>query len=415
MTFSTAEESVAPRGVLIHTLLLATAAQIVATCSVLALTALAPAVAVGVGLDAHFIGYQVSVIYAAGMVTSAIAGNLVQRFGGAWVEVVALSCFALGFIGLASASTPLMLAATLVIGCGYGLNNPAASEMLTPVTPARLRNLVFSFKQSGVPLGGVAASAVLPVLEMHVGWRAGLALAAAAPVAVGIWLVATHAGHTPPAGVRRGFGRGIIEEQAHIWKDHGLRVLSLLGLVYSALQLSVSAFMVVALVHDAGWGVLAAGGLAASTQLAGAFGRIGWGIVADRLGGEFRTLALIGLISGLACLPLPMLSSLAFPAQMGVFLLLGGSSIGWNGVFLAAVARHAPAGRVGAATGAVLVYTFIGVIVGPSGFAALYSVIGNYGGAFAVFSAFGLVGAVMSFLAHRRQLRSGMARPGTAP
>ena len=38
---------------------------------------------------------------------------------------------------------------------------------------------------------------------------------------------------------------------------------------------------------------------------------------------------------------------------------------GWNGVFLAEVARLAPEGRVGEATGAVLMFGFAGLVLGP--------------------------------------------------
>ncbi|MFB2552491.1 MFS transporter [Ensifer soli] len=397
----TPADTAAPRRVLAHMLALATAVQIVATTSALSLTALAPAASAGLGLGAYVIGYQVSAIYAAGMVSSALAGTLVSRHGPGRIEALALVCFTLGLLGLSSANLTLMLVATLAIGVGYGLNNPAASEMLAPVTPARLRNLVFSLKQSGVPLGGVVASVALPLVEPVLGWRGALAVAAAAPFLVLVWLCL---GHRPaprrPEGARPGFGRGILDEQSLIWRDAGLRALSLLGLLYSALQLAVSAFTVVTLVHDVGWSVIAAGSLAAFTQLAGALGRVGWGVVADRLGGAFRTMGLIGLISGLACLAIPFLADLPLSVQAMLFLTLGATSIGWNGVLLAAIARHAPAGRVAATTGAVLVYTFIGVIIGPSSFAALYLLFGDYGSAFAAFSVFGLAGAVLGFRTH---------------
>jgi len=80
---------------------------------------------------------------------------------------------------------------------------------------------------------------------------------------------------------------------------------------------------------------------------------------------------------------------------------MGAVTIGWNGVLLAEVAHNAPEGRVGAITGGVLVYTFIGVIVGPSSFASLYALTGHYGTSFLIFSLFGFAGMIIAWRARR--------------
>jgi MFS family permease len=402
MSDITAGESRAGRASsLTQTLAVATLIQMVATASVLALTAIAPTVAADLGIGAHWIGYQISLIYASGMFSSAIAGTLVQRMGPVRVEQAALVCFAIGFAGVATAHIPLIILASVFIGIGYGLNNPAASEMLSRVTPHNKRNIVFSLKQSGVPLGGICASFAFPFLSAHFGWHVALLIGAVTPlVAMGL-LSLTHAAEPTHAIQRGSFGRGFIDEQTIIWKNQKLRALSGLGLVYSAMQLSVSAFAVVTLVHDAGWSLIAAGAVAAAMQLAGALGRVFWGAVADRIGGGFLTLALLGLISGVGFAALYWLGDLPVWLQSALFVVIGAASIGWNGVLLAEVAHNAPDARVGAITGGVLVYTFIGVIVGPSTFALIYALIGHYGVSFLCFSAFGFAGMAIAWRAHR--------------
>ncbi|MDR6100532.1 MFS family permease [Agrobacterium larrymoorei] len=385
---------------LYQTLAAATLIQIVATAAVLALTAIAPEVARDLGIGSHWIGYQISLIYAAGVFSSAVAGTLVQRFGPVKIEQMALICFTLGFAGIATAIIPLIVMASLLIGIGYGLNNPAASEMLSRVTPNHKRNIVFSLKQSGVPLGGILASFAFPFLSGHLGWHSALLVGMAAPLLAFGLLALTHAAEPvvirKPSSLRKGF----IDEQSIIWTNRKLRMLSGLGFVYSAMQLSVSAFAVVALVHDAGWSLMSAGTVAAVMQFGGAFGRVFWGAVADRIGGGFLTLGLLGLVSGTGFAALYWLPVLPTFLQAGIFIVLGFVSIGWNGVLLAEVAHNAPESRVGAITGAALVYTFIGVIVGPSSFAAIYSLAGQYGVSFLVFSLFGFAGTVGAWRMH---------------
>ncbi|MDH6267499.1 MFS family permease [Rhizobium sp. SG_E_25_P2] len=382
---------------LLQTLSTATLIQIVATASVLALTAIAPAVAADLDVGAYWIGYQISLIYASGMFSSAIAGTLVQRYGPVRVEQAALACFALGFAGVAAAWIPAIIVASLFIGLGYGLNNPAASEMLSRVTPPSKRNLIFSIKQSGVPLGGIVASFAFPFLSRYMDWRLALLAGVLASIATMGLLWLTHAAEAPRRAEAGSLGKALVEEQALIWKNKRLRALSILGFAYSAMQLSVSAFAVVTLTHDAGWSLLAAGAVAAGMQFAGATGRIFWGVAADRLGGGFVTLSLLGLLGGMGYAALFWLAAMPHALQAALFIAMGGVTIGWNGVLLAEVAHNAPEGRVGAITGGVLVYTFIGVIVGPSSFAALYALTGHYGASFLAFSGFGFLGMVAAW------------------
>lgn len=385
---------------LTQTLIAATLIQIVATASVLALTAIAPTVAKDLDIGAYWIGYQISLIYFSGMFSSAIAGTLVQRFGPIRIEQAALACFVLGFIGIASAEIPLIIAASLFIGIGYGLNNPASSEMLSRVTPFNRRNIVFSLKQSGVPLGGILASFAFPFLTRFFDWHVALLIGAVAPILTMALLAATHAAEPVNPAPRRSFLKGFAEEQSTIWRNARLRALSALGFAYSAMQLSVSAFAVVTLVHDAGWSLLSAGSVAAAMQLAGAVGRIFWGVVADRIGGGFKTLALLGLLGGTGYALLFWLTDLPTIAQVALFVAMGGVTIGWNGVLLAEVAHNAPEGRVGSTTGGVLVYTFIGVIVGPSSFGSVYALTGHYGASFMIFALFGFAGCLIAWRAH---------------
>ena len=62
----------------------------------------------------------------------------------------------------------------------------------------------------------------------------------------------------------------------------------------------------------------------------------------------------------------------SLPAVIGACALFGFAALGWNGVFIAAIARRAPAGTIGHATGGSLFVTYAGVIVTPPAFAMLH-------------------------------------------
>jgi hypothetical protein len=61
--------------------------------------------------------------------------------------------------------------------------------------------------------------------------------------------------------------------------------------------------------------------------------------------------------------------------------------VGWNGVFLAEIARIAPQGRTSEATGGCLFFTFLGVVVTPPIFNSVLAMAGSYPVAYAVFAA----------------------------
>ena len=64
----------------------------------------------------------------------------------------------------------------------------------------------------------------------------------------------------------------------------------------------------------------------------------------------------------------------------------GATAVGWNGVYLAEVARLAPGGDVGAATGGAMFFTLSGSAFGPALFGATAAAFG-YGAAFVLMAA----------------------------
>ncbi|KJS40251.1 MAG: MFS transporter, partial [Rhodospirillaceae bacterium BRH_c57] len=169
-------------------LVVTTAIQAMVSLIALAPPVFATEAARDMGLDARLIGFYTSLVYLGAMLTSLPAGSVVQRFGALRVSQMCLVLGAVG-LGLLAWGVPgLVLAAALVVGFGYGPITPASSHVLARTTPPERRGLVFSLKQTGVPLGGFLAGAVVPVLVLGVGWQgaalviglAGVVLAVAA-------------------------------------------------------------------------------------------------------------------------------------------------------------------------------------------------------------------------------------------
>lgn len=130
-------------------------------------------------------------------------------------------------------------------------------------------------------------------------------------------------------------------------------------------------------------------------QTGGVFGRILWGAVAGRFVSSRKLLALLGittavLVAGTAALT----SDWSFSVISILGFILGASSFGWNGVFLAEIATRAPEGKISEATGGVQFVMFGGVVVMPPMFGALVSATQSYTAAFFIVAAAALLAGV---------------------
>ena len=85
-------------------------------------------------------------------------------------------------------------------------------------------------------------------------------------------------------------------------------------------------------------------------------------------------------------------SGIVFP----VVILFGATASGWNGVLLAEVMREVKPAEVGFATSGSLVFTYVGVVIGPALFGAAAAPAG-FQSAYALAAGMGLVGAFLAF------------------
>jgi sugar phosphate permease len=181
-----------------------------------------------------------------------------------------------------------------------------------------------------------------------------------------------------------------------------LMELSIVGLIYAATQVCLVSFLVVYLTDVLRMSLVTAGIALTVANIGGIVGRIGFGAVADRLLPPRTTLGVIGLIAGM-CAYATAAFTTAWPlvALFVVCAAFGMTAIGWNGVQLAEIARHAPAGQAGPVTGATGFVTFGGVVLGPPSFALLASLTGSYRIGFAVFGSLSFVVACRLLLTRR--------------
>lgn len=377
-------------GVLTATLL----TQTLVSWSVLALAAIAPMLAETIGLPAILIGYQVSLVYAVGAATSMFAGGFVARFGGCRISQIALVCCALG-AALATTSVVAGIAlASVLTGLAHGLTSPASTHLLVRFTTARNRGFIYSLKQTGVPLGGVAAGVITPVLALLWGWQVALATLAPLSLLLAALLIRPRLHWDTDRRPDAGLGLGALREAGQVLAAPGMGWICLYAFCFGGIQLCVMTFAVVFAVQELGFGLAAGGMLLATIQASGVVGRIGWGVLADRVQNNRGILALIGVLAAGAAVGFaltgPQTPRLLIFATAVVF---GLTTVGWNGVFIAEIVRISPLRIVGAAAGVSNVFAFAGVLVAPSAFIALHAWLGAFAPTYAFLALPALLGS----------------------
>lgn len=355
------------------------ASQTLGTMATMMLPAVAPKVAESYGVSSSLIGYQISLLAAAMLVSLMFGGNLNVRWGACRVTQVALALLVAGCIIAILPHVVFVFLSALALGLGYGLMTPSASHLLARFTPAKKRNLVFSFKQTGVPFGGIGAAVITPAVAVHFGWQWALAGNALAMTLLIVLLQRGRAhwddDRQPTLALLVNPFGGIVA----IWQHRALRLLSVSGGCFVVVQICISTFTVVLFAEELGFGLIEAGVVLMASQVGGVFGRVFWGWVADLTRDCYTALAILGgVMLGAAVLCFALAPAWPLAASCALFFVFGSTASGWNGAFLAEVARIAPRGAISSATGGSLVFVNVGKMLGPIAFANAYVLGGSY-------------------------------------
>ena len=367
--------------------------QAMTAMAVVTVPVLAPEIAAALAIDTAAVGFYQSIAFIGATFLTLMSGSLVLRHGGVRVNQASVVLAAAGVALALTGSVPIVVLGGVLAGMGYGLATPGASHVLARITPPARRGLVFSVKQSAVTLGGLVAGVLFPPIAERFGWEWAIVLACC--------MVGSAALFIQPLRTRLDDDR----KPAHrvrinapgqsvrlVLTTPRLQPIALVAFSFGAMQLSLFAFLVTYLVERVGLDLVTAGLLFAVMQGAGFVGRVGWGWVTDRWIGARPLLAALGA-GTIASTAAAIAFSDAWPLAglVAGCAALGLTAVGWNGIYLAEVARAVPIDKVGSATGGIMMFTYVGVVLGPTAFGTIVATTGSYAAAFIAIDALVLV------------------------
>jgi MFS family permease len=338
---------------------------------------LAPAVAAERGWNPTVVAFYPVVVYVTAFLISFEVPRLLFRMGGMGLSLASVTLSGAALLFLLPPYAAAAALAAVAIGCGTAAMNPASSQILGPRTTAKTAALVMSIKQTGVPLGGVAAGALIPILAAHSGWR----MAAVALVAIGSALVVVllpsvrwlngAAAIAKPPGFRP------LDPVRHLLALPGIPTLLFASLTFNGMQLCLRTFFVVYLVTNQRLNFVTAGIAFSISQAAGMIGQVGWAALADRFLSIYAVMAIIGtLMSAAALCTASMTPHWPLSAIFVVAAVYGVSAAGYLPVLLGEIAKRSPPGQVGALTSGAQLFPLSGSIVGPLAFGGMATFVG---------------------------------------
>jgi MFS family permease len=364
------------------------AIQAMAAMASVTVPVLAPVASADTGIALSYLGVFMAIFYVGGMVSSLASGDFILRYGPIRVSQCCLVLCGIGLAAAAAGSLPFMISGALLIGLGYGPVTPASSHILARTAPPGLMSLTFSLKQTGVPMGGAMAGALVPPLVLFLGWKGASLVVGGVCVLLAVLAELSRA----RLDVERQNDRplmftGVAEPLRLVLSLPSIRELAVTSFFFASMQFCLTTYFVSFLATSLNVPLVRAGLTFTVALAAGVVGRILWGGIADRLVEPRRMLGLLGLImASSAAATYAILPSWPYAPVLVVSALFGASAVGWNGVYLAEVARLAPPGKAGVATGGTLFFTYFAGVITPPLFGAIAGAGHRYSFAYLLFA-----------------------------
>ncbi len=376
------------------------AIQVMVSLSVLSLSVMMPAVAKDLAIDPKLVGIFTAIIYAVAATMALAAAGPILRFGSVRMCQAALLMAALGLAFNALAFVAATVLAVVCIGAAQGPLNPASAHVLAQRVPREYFGMVFSIKQTGVPVGFALAGLLFPQLLEWVGWRGASLIAAGGALLAALAIEPLRRDLDVIATASKPTG-SIWTSVRFVLSHDQLRVLGWSALVYVIAQHTFTFYLVTYLYEHCRLSIVQAGFLLSLSQIIGTGVRLVSGGVGDRLP-RMQLLGWTGILMTAGCIATGLLApDSPFWVITFVVVAYGGVVISWNGTSQAEFAHLAPPGETAAVASVQTALAFSGAVFGPPIFALIASV-ASYRMAFFAVAACVFAAAVWQIAAARR-------------
>jgi MFS family permease len=353
-----------------------------------------------------------------GLLTSAIWGGmllgmlpfgiLADRHGERWV--VGAGGMAVALILLVAAQTHSFLPLFLLLwpaAIAAASGSPGGTRALASWFPPRERGLAMGVRQTGVTAAGILAALTLPRVASTFGWPAAFRVVAVAVVVlVAVFVI----GYREPVADRAAAPSGVFRLR-DLARNRTFLAATGFGFVFMGALGAAVTYTAVTLHETARLGVVEAGLVLAVLQVGGTAGRLGWGVLSDRIGRRAPVMVFSGGLAVVCCLAAAWLVRPGMPMLVlsVLFLLIGLSTMGWNALYIT-LASELTVDRAATVVGAGTMLNFAGMLLVTPLFGLVADAAHSYAPAWVALAAWCALGTVLA-----TRIREGRHAAVTVP
>ncbi|MFT5394440.1 MAG: MFS family permease [Gammaproteobacteria bacterium] len=352
---------------------------------------LADRIAEDFGISRGWLGFYLFIQNVIAIIAAIGCGGFILRYGPMRMSQWALVLMGSSLVVIASGQLWLYPLAAILLGAA-SVSTPASSHILAHVTPPRLAPLIFSIKQTGVPVGSLIGGFLVPTLLGLVLYSAVLGT----PIRLGPYGTALGCGLIV-FGValllqplRAYFDRDRTPETklsisdlpqtlALVLNNYPLRDIAFSAFAFGGLQSLFSGFFILYMIDGLDYSEAQAGQVFALSSISAIIARIAWGVLGGNIISARWVMAGIGFFGAVAAVLMARIDLTWTLFEItSVAVLYNITGLSWHGILLAETARLAPPDKVGGVTGGVLAFTSVAMMIYPAVYGALLAWTGSY-------------------------------------
>lgn len=349
-------------------------------------------------------GLIVSAVNIGPIFSMLIFGNLMDKYGERWV--VGIGSILLGInvlIAYTTNSYVLLLIILMFVGIWYGTAQPGGSSAIIKWFPNKHRGLAMGIRQTGIPIGGALASAILPYFFFRYGLSSAILVQAIMAILGGSIFLTFYKDLKGNKNSKKQYG--FMEKINKIKNNSELYPVFFIGTTMVSLQLIIVAHLMSYLTNTLQISLNLSGLFLSLSLVGGMFGRVILAWISDSIfkGNRSRPLQLTIWLTvvTIACLvffttsiPVWIISLLCF--------LLGFLGIGWFSLFIVLVSEKSNPNFIGLTVSFALTLNQIFIVISPSLFGILVDYFKSYNIPFFLLALFIFIGGIWLRVTERK-------------
>ncbi|MFJ8089194.1 MFS transporter [Lysinibacillus sp. NPDC095746] len=347
------------------------------------------------GLSSLQTGFIVSAVNIGPIFSMILFGYLMDKRGEK--QIIGWGSILLGFSALLLMlvnNYAVLLFLLLIVGIWYGSAQTGGSTAIVKWFPDKHRGLAIGIRQTGIPIGGALASAILTYMYYHYSLTSVHLVQGIVAIAGGLLFLLIY--QEPKNRVAVAATSVTFKEKLEAIKNNkNLYPIYIVGIVMMTLQMILVAHFMSYLHQEGGYSFTAAGQYLSLVLIGGMIGRVAIAWISDQFFAQKREFLLMIVMA--SAVILIIILPLMLHAKMLMLLccfILGFVALGWYSLFIACVTEQSNPHYVGLTVSAALTLNQLFIVIAPSLFGFMVTFFSSYQLALDIVAIFVALGAM---------------------